>query len=531
MQLLIKLSMCSPLKKKTINVHIFLLSLLIFIVFISLMWADMQSLIAHDEGLYARRAKLISDSGDWLSPFASPHHKTVGSYWAIAISLKIFGISDWASRLPSIVAGYIATLLFYFTSLRYFKPLNSLVASLALIAMPIYFQSLRTAGPDMILIALIMAQVYFLTSAKNASRSVFRWKILGFGACVAMSFFVRSLVALIPLVSLFPLILALQYVRSIQFWIWAVSGLFLGSIPLIFNLLSVFEDHGYSGLVSLVSFASRKADVTEWNLFSSLPFYFTRLVLLTFPAFVFLLPRMQSFGKRLFSDKACGLRIELNALTILFPLIYIILLSFIGARHYHYLLPLVPLLALNIARMDLIFKRSAFRLETSFAGVMFVLYMLGACALCFKRDYLLDAAFYTGFFAIIFSSILCFYAFYSRFFSRRKLSPFASIFAFLMAQYLTISALSASGIIWSTNKDLKALAISINSECKSGVYLYGLPSKDETILTFYLDNSYVLRSLGGLSAEYDGCLVAVESSKSQVLQDLSSHKISNFYFR
>ena len=346
-----------------------------------------------------------------------------------------------------------------------------------------------------------------------------------------MSFFVRSLVALIPLVSLFPLILALQYVRSIQFWIWAISGLFLGSIPLIFNLLSVFEDHGYSGLVSLASFASRKADVTEWNLFSSLPFYFTRLVLLTFPAFVFLLPRMQSFGKRLFSDKACGLRIELNALTILFPLIYIIVLSFIGTRHYHYLLPLVPLLSLNIARMDLIFKRGTFKLETSFAGVMFVLYMLGACALCFKRDYLLDAAFYTGFFAIIFSSILCFYAFYFRFFSRRKLSPFASIFAFLMAQYLTISALSASGIIWSTNKDLKALAISLNSECKSGVYLYGLPSKDETILKFYLDNSYVLRSLGGLSAEYGGCLVAVESSKSQVLQDLSGHKISNFYFR
>ena len=46
-----------------------------------------------------------------------------------------------------------------------------------------------------------------------------------------------------------------------------------------------------------------------------------------------------------------------------------------------------------------------------------------------------------------------------------------------------------------------------------------------------MDNSYVLRSLGGLSAEYGGCLVAVESSKSQVLQDLSSHKISNFYFR
>lgn len=531
MQLLKKLSMRSLLKKNTINVHIFLISLLIFIVFISLIWPDTQSLIAHDEGLYARRAKLISDSGDWLSPFASPHHKTVGSYWAIAISLKIFGISDWASRLPSILAGYIATLFFYFTSLRYFKPLNSLVASLALIAMPIYFQSLRTAGPDMILIALIMAQVYFLTSAKDASRRTFRWKILGFGACITMSFFVRSMAALIPLVSLFPLIFVLRYLRSIQFWTWAISGLLLSSIPLILSILSVFGDHGYSGLFSLVSFASRKADLTDSHLLSSLPFYFTRLVLFTFPAFVFLLPRMQSFGKIIFSVKSRELQTEFNALAILFPLIYIIVLSFIGAKHYHYLLPLVPLLALNIARMDLTFKRRTFKLEAALAGVMFLLYVFGACALYFKRDDLLDASFYIGFFPLIASSILCFYAFYSIVFRRRKISPFALIFSFLMAQYLTLFALSASGIIWSTNKELKALASSVNSECQPGVYLYGLPSKDETILRFYLHNSYVLRSLGDLSVAHGRCLVSVESSKRQVLQDLSGHNISKFYFR
>ena len=66
-----------PLKKHAINSHIFLISILIFIVFISLLWSDSQSLIAHDEGLYARRAKLIYESGDWMSPFASPHHKTL----------------------------------------------------------------------------------------------------------------------------------------------------------------------------------------------------------------------------------------------------------------------------------------------------------------------------------------------------------------------------------------------------------------------------------------------------------------------
>ena len=228
---------------------------MIFVIFASLLWSDSQSLIAHDEGLYARRAKLILDSGDWLSPFSSPHHKTVGSYWAIAISLKLFGISDWASRLPSTIAGLIATLLFYLTALRYFKPLNSLVASLCLMAMPIYFQSLRTVGPDMVFIALILAQIYLLTSIDSVSNPISYWKIFGVGVCISLAFFVRSLVVLIPLISLCPLIFVRQFFRKKQFWFWVVCGLLLGSIPLLFSLLSVFDVHGYEGLISIVSFA------------------------------------------------------------------------------------------------------------------------------------------------------------------------------------------------------------------------------------------------------------------------------------
>ena len=218
-------------------------------------------------------------------------------------------------------------------------------------------------------------------------------------------------------------------------------------------------------------------------------------------------------------------------MTVLFPLIYMIALSFMGAKHYHYLLPLVPPLALNIARIDLLSKKTKFKFEACFTGVMFVLYLLSACALYFQRDNFLGSSFYTGFFALILSSLLCLYAFSSRVFSRRKVSAVTLIFAFLTAQYLTIFALSASGIIWSTNKELKALAISVNRDCKSGAYLYGLPSKDITVLRFYLDNSYVLQSLGSLSDAPSRCLVSSGSSRKQILRDSSTHKISNFYFR
>ena len=128
------------MKKNEMCSHIFIICILLLISFVSLFWFDTQSLIAHDEGLYARRAKFLLESGDWFSPFLIPHHKTVGSYWPISTSFKLFGASDWAARLPSILSALIATILFYLISRRYFNSLSSFTASLALLATPLYFQ-------------------------------------------------------------------------------------------------------------------------------------------------------------------------------------------------------------------------------------------------------------------------------------------------------------------------------------------------------------------------------------------------------
>ena len=72
-----------------------------------------QSLVAHDEGLYSRRARVISDSGNWLSPFQEAHHKTVGSYWLIALSIKLFGINETTVRAPSAIFSIFCSVLIY----------------------------------------------------------------------------------------------------------------------------------------------------------------------------------------------------------------------------------------------------------------------------------------------------------------------------------------------------------------------------------------------------------------------------------
>ena len=95
----------------------------IFILFYVLLYFlidfSTQSLVAHDEGLYARRARLIASSDNWLSsPFPTPHHKTLGSYWFIALSIRLFGNNELALRLPSILASFLCLGTLYFIALE-----------------------------------------------------------------------------------------------------------------------------------------------------------------------------------------------------------------------------------------------------------------------------------------------------------------------------------------------------------------------------------------------------------------------------
>ena len=66
------------LKKNTISVNyrllFFLIAILILFSFSSLLFIENHSLVAHDESLYATRAKLIIDTNNWFTPFEKALH-------------------------------------------------------------------------------------------------------------------------------------------------------------------------------------------------------------------------------------------------------------------------------------------------------------------------------------------------------------------------------------------------------------------------------------------------------------------------
>lgn len=78
------------------------------VVFVFFMLLGTRGLNEPDEGRYGEIAREMVQTGDWLVPhiWYVPHlDKPPMTYWCVALSFKIFGVSEWALRLPLALAG------------------------------------------------------------------------------------------------------------------------------------------------------------------------------------------------------------------------------------------------------------------------------------------------------------------------------------------------------------------------------------------------------------------------------------------
>lgn len=79
-------------------------------------------LIDKTEALYVEVARQMVLTGNWISPHWNGDYfysYPAGGYWFLALSFKIFGISEWAARFP-VALSAIASVFVVFYTLRYF---------------------------------------------------------------------------------------------------------------------------------------------------------------------------------------------------------------------------------------------------------------------------------------------------------------------------------------------------------------------------------------------------------------------------
>ncbi len=448
-----------------------------------------QSLVAHDEGLYSRRARLLEGSDNWFSPpFQSPHHKTLGSYWFISLSIRLFGTSELALRLPSILSSFLCLISTYLIALKITNKKSALLSVFSLSSMPLWIQYSRYASPDIpFVLCILLVILFFLQSLDSSEYITEYFYIFLSGLFISTSFFIRSYMSFVPLIGLTPFIYYHLFTKETILKIFFFTGIFIGSIPTCLNLYFSFHKFGLSGITALFDFAKKQA-VGEFG-FNNILFAPLKFIYLTFPIGILLL--------LLVIFTSGNIKNKYPLLTYFYPLLSLCLLLFMSTSYPHYYLFLLP--SLSIISSSYLFSNSfRYTLSKSIISslLLIVILLVSSFILFFIISYneLLIQYSYDNTTIVYFVLALLLFSYFTsiRFLFDIKSYRFNLINFFynlVIPQYISLSLLFNFGIIGNPNYKTKTflqdetVSSIINSNT---IYLYRVDSKTLTLLSYYL---------------------------------------------
>ena len=132
-------------------------------------------LITPDEARYAEIPREMLQNGNWVSPRLNGvryFEKTPFSYWAFAVSFKIFGMNRFALRLPCMLAMLGCAWIIYLLMSQYYDRRLSLFGATVFAALPFVAILASVAITDMILTFFVTGVTFtgFLAAQDNVSR-------------------------------------------------------------------------------------------------------------------------------------------------------------------------------------------------------------------------------------------------------------------------------------------------------------------------------------------------------------------------
>ncbi|RMG04501.1 MAG: glycosyltransferase family 39 protein, partial [Nitrospirae bacterium] len=123
-----------------------------------------------DEPKYASAAEEMLKTGDFITPRFNCHvrfDKPPMIYWMIALSYKIFGVSDWAARLPSILAALGVILITYRFSKEMWDGTVAVISSSVFSSILHVWVMSRAVAPEMVLVFFETLSIYLLWKGLN----------------------------------------------------------------------------------------------------------------------------------------------------------------------------------------------------------------------------------------------------------------------------------------------------------------------------------------------------------------------------
>lgn len=208
------------------------------------------ALFEPDEGRNAERAREILLLGNWAIPhenFLPALDKPIFFYWLIAISYKLFGISEWSARLPSALAA-IACLVILYRFVRASRSHWESFASVLILATSVqFFMFARIVIFDMTLTfftSVALFEFYRMATTQNQSEPL--WRSLIMYAALALATLVKGPIGIaIPgMVIFFYLLLARKW-RLLKEIHLMLGALVFCAIVVPVYLWAEFKNPGY----------------------------------------------------------------------------------------------------------------------------------------------------------------------------------------------------------------------------------------------------------------------------------------------
>jgi len=135
-------------------------------------------LLEIDEAIYAEIARESFVSGDYLSThfnYDTEFSKPPLQYWLLQISYAIFGVNEWAVRLPSFIMAIGVLSLTYLFGRHIKSSSAGLWACLVLCATPGFYSMIRDARMDLTLTFFIALSIYgFYVYTRNGTAQINR---------------------------------------------------------------------------------------------------------------------------------------------------------------------------------------------------------------------------------------------------------------------------------------------------------------------------------------------------------------------
>ncbi|RUT06096.1 glycosyl transferase [Dulcicalothrix desertica PCC 7102] len=301
--------------------------------------------MAHDEGLYATRARFMFDSGEWIHPWNSPHHKTPGIYWIIALFYKLFGVNELSVRLPSMILGTLSIFILYEIGKIILDRKIAWLAAAIFSVEFLWLQYCRLGTPDVSMVFLVLSGILLLLKAelypKQYSKRYLTYNLLCFlsGICFGLGLLVRSFMIILPIIALIPFLISLQRQHSLLKNPYLYIGFIVGLIPTVIWLWLSYLHYGNGSIFQLLDFVFQVGSTERHG--NGIIFYMWNVPAKSFPWFFFAL-----FGLFLIIRRP---QAKYKSILVGFPVILFIELSLISTRLSHYSLCLFPFIALLAA--------------------------------------------------------------------------------------------------------------------------------------------------------------------------------------